>query len=65
MDAEQIRRLEPQLADYLDRFEDCFARRDTRAHFPCMCEGNFGVAAEERERWRLAAGTSVRRCKSS
>ena len=31
MDAEQIRRLEPQLAEYLKRFEDCFARRDTRA----------------------------------
>jgi SRSO17 transposase len=39
MDAEQIRRLEPQLADYLNRFEDCFGRRDTRAHFPVYVRG--------------------------
>ena len=32
MDADQIRRLRPQLTCYLKRFDDCFARKDTRAH---------------------------------
>ena len=34
MDARQIRRLKPELVRYLDEFEDCFPRRDTRAHLP-------------------------------
>lgn len=39
MDAQQIRQLKPQLTRYLRRFEDCFARRDTRAHFPVYIQG--------------------------
>jgi SRSO17 transposase len=39
MDAEQIRQLRPQLLEFLAEFNDCFARRDTRAHFPRYVEG--------------------------
>ena len=39
MDAEQIRELRPQLLEFLAEFNDCFARRDTRAHFPRYVEG--------------------------
>jgi SRSO17 transposase len=61
MDAEQIRRLEPQLADYLKRFEDCFARRDTRAHFPVYVRGQLSeLPRKSVEPMALAAGTAVR-----
>jgi SRSO17 transposase len=39
MDAEQIRQLKPMLTGYLKRFDDCFGRKDTRAHFPVYVEG--------------------------
>ena len=39
MDDKQIRQLKPQLTRYLKRFEDCFARKDTRKHFPVYVEG--------------------------
>jgi len=39
MDAEQIRKLKPMLRRYLKRFDDCFVRKDTRAHFPVYVEG--------------------------
>ena len=39
MDAEQIRRLKPMLTRHLKRFDDCFARKDTRAHLPVYVEG--------------------------
>jgi SRSO17 transposase len=61
MDAEQIRSLEPQLADYLKRFEDCFARRDTRAHFPVYVRGQLSeLPRKSVEPMALAAGTPVR-----
>ncbi len=61
MDAEQIRRLEPQLADYLDRFEDCFARRDTRVHFPVYVRGQLSeLPRKSVEPIALAAGAPVR-----
>jgi SRSO17 transposase len=61
MDAEQIRRLEPQLADYLDRFADCFARRDTRAHFPVYVRGQLSeLPRKSVEPIALAAGSPVR-----
>ena len=31
MDADAIRALEPALLEFVDRFADCFPRRDTRA----------------------------------
>jgi SRSO17 transposase len=39
MDVEQIRRLKPMLTRFLKRFDDCFARKDTRAHMPVYVEG--------------------------
>lgn len=39
MDADQIRALDGVLHEYLERFADCFARRDTRAHFPRYVQG--------------------------
>ena len=61
MDAEQIRSLEPQLADYLKRFEDCFERRDTRAHFPVYVRGQLsGLARKSVEPIALAACVPVR-----
>jgi SRSO17 transposase len=39
MDAQQIRRLRPKLARFLSRFDDCFRRRDTRAHLPTYIQG--------------------------
>jgi SRSO17 transposase len=61
MDAEQIRRLEPQLVSFLDSFGDCFARRDTRAHFPVYVRGQLSeLPRKSVEPMALAAGTSVR-----
>ena len=34
MDVDQIRKLKPKLAAFLKRFDDCFPRKDTRAHLP-------------------------------
>lgn len=39
MDARQIRRLKPKLDRYLERFADCFARKDTHGHFPVYVQG--------------------------
>src|SRR5215210_4310345 len=61
MDAEQIRQLEPQLADYLERFADCFARRDTLAHFPVYVRGQLSeLPRKSVEPMALAAGVVVR-----
>jgi SRSO17 transposase len=61
MDAEQIGRLEPMLDEYLGRFEDCFGRRDTRAHFPVYVRGQLSeLARKSVEPMALAAGVPVR-----
>lgn len=39
MKEEQIRQLKPMLERYLRRFDDCFARKDTRRHLPVYVEG--------------------------
>ncbi len=39
MDVDEIRRLDSTLRGYLARFDDCFARKDTRAHFPAYIRG--------------------------
>lgn len=39
MDAQQIRGLRPMLARFLKRFDDCFARKDTRAHLSVYVNG--------------------------
>lgn len=39
MDAGEIRELDPLLREFLARFDDCFARKDTRGHFPIYVRG--------------------------
>ncbi|MCA9236980.1 MAG: IS701 family transposase [Planctomycetales bacterium] len=61
MDAEQIRRLKPELTGYLHEFDDCFARRDTRAHFPRYVEGQLSeLPGKSCEPMALAAGVAPR-----
>jgi SRSO17 transposase len=61
MDADQIRSLRPELTRYLKRFDDCFFRRDTRAHFPVYVEGQLSdLPAKSCEPIALAAGRSPR-----
>ncbi len=61
MDADQIRRLKPELTRYLHAFDDCFARRDTRAHLPIYVEGQLSeLAAKSCEPMALAAGVAPR-----
>ena len=61
MDAVQIRRLKPELTRYLQEFDDCFARRDTRGHFPTYVEGQLSeLPAKSCEPMALAAGVAPR-----
>ena len=61
MDADQIRRLRPELTRYLKSFEDCFSRRDTRAYFPIYLEGQLSdLGAKTCEPIALAAGIPPR-----
>jgi SRSO17 transposase len=47
MDVDQIRRLEPQLAQFLDHFRDCFGRKDTRAHLGTYVRGQLSDLPEK------------------
>ena len=61
MDADQIRGLKPMLTRYLKQFDDCFARKDTRAHFATYVEGQLSNLQEKScEPIALAAGTPPR-----
>jgi len=61
MDAERIRQLEPRLAAYLERFGDCFARRDTKLHFPVYVRGQLSeLPRKSVEPMALAANMPVR-----
>jgi SRSO17 transposase len=61
MDADQIRRLRPQLTRFLKRFDECFARRDTRAYFPLYVEGQLSdLPAKSCEPIALQAGVPPR-----
>jgi SRSO17 transposase len=61
MDANQIRRLRPELTRYLKQFDDCFERRDTRAHFPVYIEGQLSdLPAKSCEPIALGAGIAPR-----
>lgn len=61
MEANQIRQLKPELRRYLNRFDDCFARRDTRAHFPVYVQGQLSeLPAKSCEPMALAAGVVPR-----
>jgi SRSO17 transposase len=61
MDAQQIRGLRPMLAQFLRRFDDCFARKDTRAHLSVYVEGQLSdLPRKSVEPIALAAGVPVR-----
>jgi len=61
MDAKQIRQLKPMLTRYLQQFDGCFARRDTRAHFSTYVEGQLSDLGEKScEPIALAAGIPPR-----
>ncbi len=61
MDADQIRRLKPELTCYLREFDDCFARRDTRGHLSTYVEGQLSeLPAKSCEPMALAAGVAPR-----
>jgi len=47
MDAEMILQLRPRLSEFLGEFDDCFARSDTRAHFPIYVEGQLSDLEEK------------------
>lgn len=61
MDAQQIRRLEPELHRFLDQFSDCFTRKDTRAHLGTYVRGQLSDLAEKSvEPIALEAGVAPR-----
>jgi SRSO17 transposase len=47
MDANQLRRLKPKLSQFLQRFDDCFQRRDTRAHLATYIRGQLSDLPEK------------------
>jgi SRSO17 transposase len=61
MDAARIGELQPELEAYVARFDDCFVRRDTRAHLPVYVQGQLSdVPRKNVEAMALAAGKPVR-----
>jgi SRSO17 transposase len=61
MDADQIRGLKPMLTRYLKRFDNCFARQDTRAHMPVYVGGQLSdLPAKSCEPIALEAGVAPR-----
>src|SRR6516225_9982674 len=47
MDVDEIRELEPKLAQFLDCFRDCFDRKDTRAHMGVYVRGQLSDLPEK------------------
>lgn len=47
MDTDQIRRLEPKLVQFLSHFDDCFERKDTRAHLGTYVRGQLSDLPEK------------------
>jgi SRSO17 transposase len=61
MDAQQIRRLEPELLRFLDQFNDCFSRKDTRAHLETYVRGQLSDLPQKSvEPIALEAGVAPR-----
>src|SRR3954466_2154073 len=47
MDLTQIRKLNPALKKFLKRFDECFPRKDTRAHLPIYVSGQLSDIPEK------------------
>jgi SRSO17 transposase len=61
MDVQQIRKLKPRLRQFLKRFDDCFPRKDTRAHLPVYVSGQLSDIPEKSvEPIAINAGLPVR-----
>jgi len=61
MDAEQIRQLEPKLDQFLERFADCFHRKDTRVHLGVYVRGQLSELPQKSvEPIALEAGVAPR-----
>ena len=61
MDADEIRRLKPELRRYVNRFEDCFARQDTRSYLSIYVGGQLSDLDDKScEPIALAAGIPPR-----
>src|SRR5580693_1177949 len=61
MDAHLIKKLKPKLRQFLKRFDDCFPRKDTRAHLPVYVAGQLSDIPEKSvEPIAINAGVPVR-----
>jgi SRSO17 transposase len=61
MDADQIRKLKPMLTRYLNQFDDCFSRDETRSYFSVYVGGQLSELGEKScEPIALAAGIPPR-----
>src|SRR3954451_19865153 len=61
MDVLQIRKLRPKLRQFLKRFDDCFPRKDTRAHLPVYVSGQLSdIPEKSAEPIAINAGVPVR-----
>jgi SRSO17 transposase len=61
MDVQQVRKLKPKLRQFLKRFDDCFPRKDTRAHLPVYVAGQLSDIPEKSvEPIAINAGVPVR-----
>src|SRR3984957_13732254 len=61
MDTSQIRQLKPKLRKFLKRFDDCFPRKDTRAHLPIYISGQLSAIPQKSvEPIALKAGVAPR-----
>jgi SRSO17 transposase len=61
MDAHEFRRLEAEFTAFLDRFGDCFSRRDTRSHLGVYVRGQLSDLPEKSvEPMALEAGVAPR-----
>ena len=47
MEVHQLRKLRPKLDQFLNRFDDCFPRKDTRAHLPVYVSGQLSDIPEK------------------
>src|SRR3954451_2326095 len=61
MEVQQLRKLRPRLRQFLKRFDDCFPRKDTRAHLPVYISGQLSDIPEKSvEPIAINAGVPVR-----
>lgn len=61
MDVPRLRKLKPKLGQFLKRFDDCFPRKDTRAHLPVYVRGQLSDIPEKSvEPIAINAGVPVR-----